>query len=88
MTGAMEVYHKRTRANDRSVKDLGSEASNKFYKLAEVWKYVETLSAFVREKKTIYIAVAKSCTLRAFSGLSVVLYFPYSLERDEVFDLV
>jgi hypothetical protein len=38
MTGAMEVHYKPTRANDRSTKDLGSDTSNKFYNLAEVWK--------------------------------------------------
>jgi len=85
-TGAMKVHHKHTRANDRSINDLGSDASNKFCKLAEVWKYVEILPAFVREKSYFYSS-RKNCTLRAFSGLSVVLYFPYSLEHNEAFDL-
>jgi hypothetical protein len=52
MTGVMEEHHKGTGAKDRSIKDLGSDASNKFYKLVDVWKCVDTLSPFVREKAT------------------------------------
>ena len=70
----MEVRHQRTRANDRSIKDFGSDASNKFYKLAEVWKYVEILLPFVRGKNDFYSS-RKNCTLRAFSGLSMVSIF-------------
>jgi len=54
MAAAIEVHHKRIRANDRSIKYLGSDTSNKFYNLAEIWKKRRSAITVFSRKSDLY----------------------------------